>query len=489
MVNSSNELISKRREEIIDACEELYQALPYSEITLKEISKFTSFSRPTIYNYFRSREEIFLALTVREFDRWNAELRVILAEDEGLRIDELADKIARSLEDRSQLLELLSTVSVLMTDSGREELTAFYQASFGDTMDLLQLMLNKFCPWMPRSRDDMFIYTFFSFLFGLNTYTGLVGSHRDLAEGQGIDNDQQTVYSLVYNCITGLLISSDLNKAATKKGDIMLKTKVNRLFDYRDLDIGTFRDTMSEEELKEEMENEIKKDLLTARVFTEKDTAEKGDVAELRLISRQPKFNRGSIKLNLGLGLFSKELEDGIIGHRRGESFDLVIDGITVSAEILSLKRRMPAELNDSFAAALGIPGVTTKDEYLSYVRNKYIDFFAKAYVEFHAMDIFDEAMAESDIEYAEEDIRLFMRDQEGDEIPDMDSFEAEDAKFILNLYIMDCMNRGTDYQTSDIKLDSKDLTDLRDRVLKPIEEYIKDKCTFEIVEDKNGSN
>jgi AcrR family transcriptional regulator len=71
MIKGTPELIAARREEIINACERLYQTMSFKEITLKEIGAETSFSRPTIYNYFQTREEIFLALFEREYHRWH----------------------------------------------------------------------------------------------------------------------------------------------------------------------------------------------------------------------------------------------------------------------------------------------------------------------------------------------------------------------------------------------------------------------------------
>ncbi len=87
-------LISERREEIINACEKLYRTMSFKEITLKEIGKATSFSRPTIYNYFHAKEEIFLALYEREYVLWNRELEGILAESGTLTPHALADRIA-----------------------------------------------------------------------------------------------------------------------------------------------------------------------------------------------------------------------------------------------------------------------------------------------------------------------------------------------------------------------------------------------------------
>ena len=62
MPKGSEELINARKEEIINACAALYETMSFKEITIRNNSKKTSFSRPSIYNYFQTKEEIFLAL-------------------------------------------------------------------------------------------------------------------------------------------------------------------------------------------------------------------------------------------------------------------------------------------------------------------------------------------------------------------------------------------------------------------------------------------
>ena len=87
----TQEEIALKREEIINACEQLYQTLSFREITLKEISKITSFSRPTIYNYFETKEEIFLGLFQRE-NRSTARMRRKSAAGWMKSFDQGADK-------------------------------------------------------------------------------------------------------------------------------------------------------------------------------------------------------------------------------------------------------------------------------------------------------------------------------------------------------------------------------------------------------------
>ena len=58
-----------RREEIIAACAALYENMSFKEITIKEIAQKTTFTRTSIYNYFETKEEIFLALLQREYEQ------------------------------------------------------------------------------------------------------------------------------------------------------------------------------------------------------------------------------------------------------------------------------------------------------------------------------------------------------------------------------------------------------------------------------------
>ena len=116
------EQIAQKREEIINACERLYQTMSFREITLKEIGNITSFSRPTIYNYFETKEEIFLGLFQREYDRWNEELTAILVGNEQLTKKDLADRVANSLAGREQLLKLLSMNNYDMEANSRQEM-------------------------------------------------------------------------------------------------------------------------------------------------------------------------------------------------------------------------------------------------------------------------------------------------------------------------------------------------------------------------------
>ena len=205
MFKGTADLITQRREEIINACEQLYRTMSFREITLKEIGNTTSFSRPTIYNYFQTKEEIFLALFQREYERWNENLTAILEENETLSKAELADRIAVSLAGREQLLKLLSMNIYDMEANSRQELLTAFKRAYGRSMELVSALLKKYCPDMTAADIQNFIYTFYPFMFGIYPYTTVTEKQRVAMKEAGIDYVYQTVYELTYGCLIRLL--------------------------------------------------------------------------------------------------------------------------------------------------------------------------------------------------------------------------------------------------------------------------------------------
>ena len=201
----TQEEIARKREEIINACEQLYQTMSFREITLKEISKITSFSRPTIYNYFETKEEIFLGLFQREYDRWNEDLTAILDGNGQLTKKELADRIANSLAGREQLLKLLSMNNYDMEANSRQELLSTFKQSYGGSMRRMCMLLEKFCPDMSVTDIQNFIYIFFPFMFGIYPYTAVTEKQKTAMKEAGINYVYQSVYELTYGCLIRLL--------------------------------------------------------------------------------------------------------------------------------------------------------------------------------------------------------------------------------------------------------------------------------------------
>ena len=186
MPKGSAELTRARREEIIAACRKLYETMSFKEITLKEIGQQTSFTRTSIYNYFETKEEIFLALFQREYELFAADLDALCAREAALTADELASALAHALERRPLMLKLLSMNLYDMEANSRMERLVEFKAAYGESKDALDRCLKKFAPKLGERERQTFLYAFLPFVYGLYPYTVVTDKQREAMEQAGI---------------------------------------------------------------------------------------------------------------------------------------------------------------------------------------------------------------------------------------------------------------------------------------------------------------
>ena len=202
---NSKELIKTRKEEIVNACEKLYQTLSFKDITMKVIAKSTTFTRTSIYNYFYTKEEIFLTLTKKEYDLWNKDLTEIIEKNEKLSKDNIAKEIAKTLEKREQMLKLVSMNHFDMEANSRQEILIEFKVSFGNSIKLVSNIIKKFCSKKTDKQIQEFIYSFFPFVYGIYPYAIVNSKQKKAMKKAKVGYIYHNIYELAYSCIKKLL--------------------------------------------------------------------------------------------------------------------------------------------------------------------------------------------------------------------------------------------------------------------------------------------
>ena len=205
MPAGSIERTNARKEEIINACEKLYQTMSFKDITLKEIGKETSFSRPSIYNYFQTKEEIFLALLKREYDSWIDQLNEATEAYETMTDDEIADVLARTLDHHRQLLKIMSMNHYDLEENSRMERLVEFKVSYGNAMKTVMAILARFRKDMDVKKRQEFIYSFFPFMFGIYPYTVVTEKQREAMKLAGVDYTYSSLYDLTFVAVKRML--------------------------------------------------------------------------------------------------------------------------------------------------------------------------------------------------------------------------------------------------------------------------------------------
>lgn len=205
MPKGSPELTNARKEEIISACRKLYETMSFKEITLKEIGLQTSFTRTSIYNYFETKEEIFLALFQQEYELFAADLEELCGREQALTLDALAAALARALERRPLMLKLLSMNLYDMEANSRMERLVEFKKAYGASKNALDHCLRKFIPTLGEEGRQTFLYALLPFVYGLYPYTVVTDKQRLAMREAGISYVYMSTYEMAYSFIRTLL--------------------------------------------------------------------------------------------------------------------------------------------------------------------------------------------------------------------------------------------------------------------------------------------
>lgn len=205
MPKGSEELTAARKDEIITACAKLYDTMSFKDITIKEIGRVTSFTRTSIYNYFQTKEEIFLALMQKEYEIWNSRLRNIRKEHETMSREDFAHALACSVEERGMLLKLLSMNLYDLEENTRLERLVDFKRAYGESVACVKGCLEKFFPEMTDKDRQDFIFAFFPFLFGVYPYTTSTRRQCEAMKQADVYYVQLSIYEITVTEVKKLL--------------------------------------------------------------------------------------------------------------------------------------------------------------------------------------------------------------------------------------------------------------------------------------------
>lgn len=205
MPKGSEELTNSRKREIVSACASLYKTMSFKDITIRDIGEKTSFTRTSIYNYFQTKEEIFLALLQREYELWISDLKSILKAQKALTADDFADKLAHTLESRKYMLKLMSMNLYDIEGNSRIENLVEFKTAYYGAMCAVSSCLEKNFPQMTVNDVKEFQYAFFPFLFGIYPYTTATDKQKQAMKLVNINFPQYSIYEITKSFVAKLI--------------------------------------------------------------------------------------------------------------------------------------------------------------------------------------------------------------------------------------------------------------------------------------------
>ncbi|MBN1218464.1 MAG: TetR family transcriptional regulator [Anaerolineae bacterium] len=114
----SDEQKEERRQAILNATLQLFQKTSYEAVSIADVAQKTGIAKGTVYLYFKTKEELFLALLAQEFEAWfdeaDACFKQIQVGQGSCTVDELITLMGYSLKNRSTLARLTAILHSIL---------------------------------------------------------------------------------------------------------------------------------------------------------------------------------------------------------------------------------------------------------------------------------------------------------------------------------------------------------------------------------------
>lgn len=163
----TKEQITNRQQEIIQACAVLYEKGGYDGVNFKAVSELTSFTRSSIYNYYKTKDEVLLDLLGQDIEVFQQELTGMIHQDSMLSKKEFANQLTQTLAVHDRMLKLWSILfTVLEHNCCVEKLAEFKKNVLGILATLSQIIKTHF-PTANEEQIQSFVFELLSFVLGL----------------------------------------------------------------------------------------------------------------------------------------------------------------------------------------------------------------------------------------------------------------------------------------------------------------------------------
>ena len=165
--------IELRRQEILNACKKLLMEQGYEDTTLLAISKLISVGRTTIYNYYSTKEDLFMELCTIEIETPIKELNDLY---------DHADKNNKDVEFKNMLMTIFLKykhlfdyysmyIAKVLGKANKETTDAFQERVTVPFKDIFKKWLLFVNPNLTHDRIVSFNYVLWVFFTGINTLT------------------------------------------------------------------------------------------------------------------------------------------------------------------------------------------------------------------------------------------------------------------------------------------------------------------------------
>lgn len=166
----------QREQDIINSALVICDERGLDAVSFESVAQYLGLTRPLIYSYFRTREELIAAMLDREIRAWTDDLVITMAPLNGSSADEIADAWTGCMSRHVRLATLCAARNVMAADGVSNESNQRLVARMAASKDAALAALDRVMGTLDRETGSVFYDMQMSLAVGLESLRGLTRS-------------------------------------------------------------------------------------------------------------------------------------------------------------------------------------------------------------------------------------------------------------------------------------------------------------------------
>ena len=152
---------------ILEAAGALFDQRELADISMREIAERAELGKASLYHYFRTREEVFLALYRHELDHWLADAHTRLGRLRQPTAARVAKVLTEILQVRPRFCRLTVVLSTVLEQNLSREVLVEFKSSLLEPFAQFVATLRKLLPDLSSTAAQDFLFQYHASIAGL----------------------------------------------------------------------------------------------------------------------------------------------------------------------------------------------------------------------------------------------------------------------------------------------------------------------------------
>lgn len=187
-----------RREHILDTAAALWDERPYDELTMSDLARTVGLAKGTLYLYFRTKEEVFVAVLERLLWTWFDTVNDRLSAKDRATPNEVADLLADTLRGDERMIRLLAILNTVLEQNVNADVGLKFKADLATRLADTGTRLQRLLPGLDGPRALLHLNALVIGLFNVTAETPALKAARNDASLRhlAMDFDTELRFSL-----------------------------------------------------------------------------------------------------------------------------------------------------------------------------------------------------------------------------------------------------------------------------------------------------